>query len=293
MKNSKLFTAVIHFCFILMTLAFLLPFLIVILVSFTKESDIIDYGFRLIPKHWDLTAYKTLFANPKDLVRSIIWTIFVAVVQPAIAAVVQGLCAYPISRSDFTFKKPVNYFLVSTMMFSAGLVPAYIVLTNIYHLGNNPLIYFVTGWASCWGVILYRTFFQGIPDSLIEAAKIDGATELKVLWYVVLPMSKAIFGIQYFQGVLGSWGAYQTSMIYLTRSDMKPFWTFQYFLQRILQNNELIKQSFALIGQTTTDYPTTTLKYAMCVLSILPILVLFPYIQKYFSKGIAVGSVKG
>ena len=173
------------------------------------------------------------------------------------------------------------------------IVPAYIVLTNIYHLGNNPLIYFVTGWASCWGVILYRTFFQGIPDSLIEAAKIDGATELKVLWYVVLPMSKAIFGIQYFQGVLGSWGAYQTSMIYLTRSDMKPFWTFQYFLQRILQNNELIKQSFALIGQTTTDYPTTTLKYAMCVLSILPILVLFPYIQKYFSKGIAVGSVKG
>lgn len=293
MKNSKLFTAVIHFCFILMTLAFLLPFVIIIIVAFTKEADLLDYGFQFIPKHWDLTAFKTLFSNPDDMVRSALWTLFISVVHPAEGSVVMGLCAYALSRPDFSLRKPVNYFLVSTMMFGAGLVPTYIVMTNVYHLGNNPLIYFVTGLANCWGIILYRTFFQGIPDSLIEAAKIDGANELKVLWHIVLPMSKAIFGIQYFQGILAGWGQYQTSMIYLTRADMKPYWTIQYFMQKILQNNELVKQSFALIGQTTTDFPTTTLKYAMCVVSVIPILVLFPYIQKYFSKGIAVGSIKG
>lgn len=293
MKNSKLMTAIIHFCFIIMTFMFLAPFAIIIIVSFTPETDLIDFGFQLIPKNFSFTAYDTLFKDMSDMIRAGIWTIFVAIVHPAMQAIIQGLCAYALSRPDFKFKKPVNVFIVSTMMFGAGLVPTYIVMTTMYGLGNNPLVYFVGGLASCWGIVLYRTFFQGIPDSLIEAAKIDGATELKTLWYIVLPMSKAIFGIQYFQGVLGEWNAYQTSLIYLTNNTMKPFWTIQFFMQKVLQNNELMKQSFEMIGQTTADFPTTTLKYAMCVVSVIPILLIFPYIQKYFSKGIAIGSVKG
>lgn len=293
MKNSKLFTAVIHISFIIMTLMFLVPFALIIIVSFTNEVDLVDYGFRLIPKNWSIEAYKTLFQSGKELLRSGIWTIFISIVQPALTALVSATCAYAISRDDFSLKKPIQYFLVSTMMFSAGMVPTYIVYTNIYGLGNNPLIYFVTGLTSCWGVILYRTFFRGIPSALIESAFIDGATQPKVLWYIVLPMSKAIFGIQYFQGVLAGWGNYQTSLIYMTRLDTKPWWTIQFYLQKILTNNQLMIESAKLAGLKPENVPLTTLKYAMCVFAVVPILIIFPYIQKYFSKGMAVGSVKG
>lgn len=293
MKNSKLFTVVLHTLFIIMTLVFLVPFALVIIVSFTKEADLVDYGFRLIPKEWSLTAYETLFKSGKELLRAGIWTVFISLVQPAISAIVSATCAYAISRDDFALKKPVQYFLVSTMMFGAGMVPTYIVYTNLYGLGNNPLIYFVTGLTSCWGIILYRTFFQGIPTALLESAFIDGATQPKVLWYIILPMSKAIFGIQYFQGVLAGWSNYQTSLIYMTRTDTKPWWTIQYYLQRILTNNQLVQESAMMAGYKAEDVPITTLKYAMCVISVLPILIIFPYVQKYFSKGMAVGSVKG
>ncbi len=293
MKNSKTFTAVIHILFVIMTLSFLIPFVLIIIVAFTKESDLVDYGFQLIPKHWSTEAFSTLFKSGSDLLRAGLWTVFVSLVHPAIAAIVSATCAYAISRDDFTLKKPVQYFLVGTMMFGAGFVPTYIVYTTMYGLGNNPLVYFVTGLTSCWGIILYRTFFQGIPSALIESAYIDGATQPKVLWYIVLPMSKAIFGIQYFQGVLNGWNNFQTSLVYMTRAEMKPFWTIQYYMQNVLTNNQIMKEAAILSGLKPENIPITTLKYAMCVVSVVPILIVFPYIQKYFSKGMAVGSVKG
>lgn len=293
MKNSKTLTAVIHIIFVIMTLSFLVPFALIIIISFTKEADLVDYGFSLIPRHWSVDAYSTLFKSGKDLLRSGLWTIFIAIVQPAISAVVSATCAYALFRDDFSLKKPIQYILIGTMMFGAGLVPTYIVYTNVYGLGNNPLIYFVTGLTSCWSIILYRTFFQGIPSALIESAYIDGATQPKVLWYIVLPMSKAIFGIQYFQGMLGQWGNYQTALIYLTSTTMKPWWTIQYYLQEILTNNQVMIEGAKLAGLSPADIPLTTLKYAMCVIAVVPIMMIFPYVQKYFSKGMAVGSVKG
>jgi len=142
-----------------------------------------------------------------------------------------------------------------------------------------------------WGIMVYKTIFNGVPKSLIEAAKIDGATEPQILYKIVIPMSKAIIGMNYFNNAIAHWNDYSKSLIYMNSN--KEFQTLAHYIQRILADASLVKQTLQQAGMNTANIPETTLKYALCVISILPIFILFPFVQKYFSKGIAVGSVKG
>lgn len=291
MKNNKALTFFVHAIFILMTIGFLVPFLIIISVSISNENDIIRYGFSLIPKQIDFTAFKILFEDFSKIGRSLLLTAIVSIIAPFFACAVQALIAYPLSRNDYSFKKALTWFVILTMIFSGGQIPSYVFITKYYHLGNNPLLYIIGGMVSAWGIILYRTFFKGIPSSLIESAFIDGANQLQIIWYVILPMAKAIFAIQYFTGLINRWNDFHTSLLYMT--DEKWF-TIQYFMQRILNNAEVLKQAYAQSGlDHNIDIPVMTMRYAMCIIAVLPVFVLFPYVQKYFSKGMAVGSVKG
>ena len=297
MKQNRVYLTFVHILFALMTIAFLVPFLIIVVISISNEADITSYGFRLLPSQIDFTAYGIMFKNSAVIVRSMLWTAFVSLVTPALTVLLNAMFAYPLSRSDSAFKKPFNYFLIVTMMFSGGLIPTYIINTQIFNLGNNPLVYFIgttgltAGMVSAWTIILFRTFFKSIPDSLIESAVIDGASQPRVLWHIILPMSKSIVAIVYFQGVIGRWNDYQMSLIYMNTNE--TFQTIQHFLQRILQSASEAAAAALMTGTSyTSDIPTMTLQYAMCVLSILPVFLLFPFVQKYFSKGLAVGSVK-
>lgn len=293
MKQSKALTGLIHTIFILMTISFLVPFLIIVIVSITPESQITTFGFSLIPKKFDFTAYGIILKNGGVLLRCILWTVLIAVTAPALSVLVNALMAYPLSRTDYSFRKPINVLLIVSMMFSGGLIPTYIIYTQVYHLGSsNPMLYWLTGLLSAWNVILFRTFFKGIPSELIESAMVDGATQVQILWHVVIPLSKSIVSIQYFTSVIARWNDYQTSLIYYPNN--QQYWTIQYYMQTILQSAQQLKTSLEMQGlRDTSSVPVTTLKYAMCVISIIPIFLMFPYVQKYFSKGIAVGSVKG
>ena len=274
-----------------MTIGFLVPFLIIISVSISNENDIIRYGFSIIPRNIDLTAFKMLFEDFGGIGRSLILTAVVSTIAPVLACAVQALIAYSLSRNDYSLRKYLTWFFVFTMIFSGGTIPTYVFITKYYHLGNNPLLYLVSGMVSAWGIILYRTFFKGIPSELIESAFIDGATQLRIIWSVILPMAKSIFAIQYFTGLIGRWNDFQTSLLYMT--DEKWF-TIQYFMQRILNNAEVLKQAYAQSGlDHHIDVPVMTMRYAMCIIAVLPVFILFPFVQKYFSKGMAVGSVKG
>ena len=291
MKNSKTLNVFIHAVFIIMTIGFLVPFLIIVSVSISNENDIIRYGFSIIPRNIDLTAFKMLFEDFGGIGRSLILTAFVAIVAPVLSCAVQALIAYSLSRNDYSLRKYLTWFVVFTMIFSGGTIPTYVFITKYYHLGNNPLLYLVSGMVSAWGIILYRTFFKGIPSELIESAFVDGATQLRIIWSVILPMAKSIFAIQYFTGLISSWNDFQTSLLYMT--DEKWF-TIQYFMQRILNNAEVLKQAYAQSGlDHHIDVPVMTMRYAMCIIAVLPVFILFPFVQKYFSKGMAVGSVKG
>ncbi len=291
MKNSKTLTFFIHAIFIIMTIGFLVPFLIIISVSISNEDDIVRYGFSLIPRQIDFTAFKILFEDFSKIGRSLLLTAIVSIVAPFCACAVQALIAYPLARDDYRLRKPLTWFVVFTMVFSGGTIPTYVFMTKYYHLGNNPLLYILSGMVTAWGIILYRTFFKGISASLIESAFIDGANQVQIIWYVILPMAKAIFAIQYFTGLINRWNDFQTSLLYMT--DEKWF-TIQYFMQRILNDAEVLKQAYAQAGlDNQIDIPIMTMRYAMCIIAVLPVFILFPYVQKYFSKGLAVGSVKG
>ena len=289
MKTGKIYSVLLHTFFIIATLIFLVPIAMIFIISFTDEAQFSTYGFSFIPKAWSLAAYKTLFKNASVMGRSIIFTAVVALLSTTINIVVNCALAYPLTREDFVFKKVVNFFLLGTMFVSGGMMPTYMVFTQMYRLKDNFLVYLIPA-VGAWGVIVYKTFFNGVPKSLLEAAEIDGADQFKSLWKIVLPMSKPIIGMNFFQGVVGMWNNWQTSLIYITKSEL---WTIQYFMQRILQNSEQLVKALKAAGvRDTSSIPLETMKYAMCVFATIPILLLFPRMQKYFAKGIAVGSVK-
>lgn len=294
MKTNKTYLTVVHILFLIMTVMFLLPFLIIITISVSPEAQISSTGFSLIPQRIDFSAYKYLFADFDVILRSLIWTVFLSVTAPILPIIAQACMAYALNKkTKFLLKGPSNLLLTLAMFINGGMIPTYIVYTQWYNLGNNPLIYYFGGaWVSLWSVALYKTFFKGVPPSLIEAAQIDGASEFKILLKIVIPMCIPILAMQYFTGVIGTWNSWQTSMIYMQRAEQ--FWTFQYYLQRIMDNSQILINALKGAGiRDLSSIPITTMKYAECAVSVLPVLCLFPLIQKYFAKGIAVGSVKG
>jgi putative aldouronate transport system permease protein len=270
---------------------FIVPLIIVISVSISNENDILQHGFSLIPRKIDFTAYEIIFKDFTIIGRAIVLTACIAIITPACICVVNSLMGYALSKDQFRLRKPITYILVASMLFSGGTVPTYIVYTQLYHFGNNILVYILPTLGSAWGVILYRTFFKNISTSLFESAYIDGANEIQILIRIVFPMAKAIFAIQYFMGMTAQWNNFQTALLYM--SDQRLH-TIQLVLQRILNSADVLKKAYETFGfEMDIDIPIMAMRYAICLISILPIMALFPFVQKHFSKGMAVGSVKG
>ncbi len=293
MKKKHSLRWLVHLIFIMMSLIFLIPFVMIFIMSISPEKQISSYGFSFIPSAIDFSAYKYLFSDIGVMGRAILWTIFLALAVPVVRIGAQAMMAYALNREEKFLLKPIcNVLLTIAMMFGGGMIPTYIIYTQWYHLANNPLVYFFAGsWVSLWDVMLFKTFFKGVSRSLTEAAAIDGASEFKVLWSIILPMCKPIIAMQYFTSAIAMWNSWDVSLIYMPRA--KEFWTIQYYLQRIMDNSELLLAALRAAGiRDTSSIPITTMKYAMCVFAVLPILCLFPYIQKFFAKGIATGSVK-
>lgn len=292
MKQKLYVKILLHTFFILATITFIVPFILMISISISNEADVVDYGFKLIPMHVDFSAYKLLFQEFGTMAWAAVFTILVSCGSAFGTAVVCALMAYPLSRPDFSWKGPINKILIFTMLFNGGLIPRYILNTQYLHLNNTVWIYLIPG-VSAWGVILYRTFFSQIPASLIESAKIDGATNTVILKNVIVPLTKSMVMVQVFQGIVTGWNGWETSLYYITD---KKLYTIQYLMQIYLKNAGELKKLFLenpIFADQLDLVPVETLRYAMAVIATFPVLVIFPRMQKYFSKGIAVGSVKG
>ncbi len=281
----------IHAIFIAMTLCYLIPVAMIILISVTGEAEFSTYGFSFIPDTFSLEAYKILFTNLGVMGRSIVFTMIIAILATVINIAVNCALAYPLTQPDCAFKGAVNAMLLGTMFINGGLMATFMVYSRGYGLKDNPLVYLIPG-VGAWGVMVYKTFFKGVPQALIESAELDGASKFQTLVRIILPLSKPIIAMNFFTGVIGMWNSWQTSMIYFNTSE--EYWTIQYLMQRILANAEELTKALKAAGiRDTSSVPVETMKYAMCVIATLPVLALFPKMQKYFSKGIAVGSVKG
>lgn len=289
-KKNHGWDVFIHICLGIVSFLSVALLLMIVIVSISNEGDVVNNGFKVIPKNVDFAAYEYIFGDVRIVGARAAWSLFVALVGPIAGMVFSFMLAYALTREKFVFGKLCTKILIASQFVSAGMVATYFIYTKTYGLGNNPLVFFIPGVA-LWGVMLYRTFIKGIPQSLIEAAQIDGASEWQVLGRIILPMAKSMLAIQYFQSVISRWNDYTTSLIYMNTN--AKFQTIAHYTQNILQNAKLIKTSLQAAGYSTDSIPETTLKYAICAIALLPIFLVFPWVQKYFSKGIAVGSVKG
>ena len=282
----------LHAFMILLVCTYVLPLVLMISISISSEEAIARYGYTLIPKVVSLDAYRQAFANPEQILQSYKVTIIFSVLQTILAMLVQSLMAYPLSRPNYKYKGFLAKFMLITMIFSGGLVPTYILFTQYLHMQNTIWIYIFPALSSAWNTVLFRTFFQGLPEGLVEAAKIDGASELRIFFRIILPLSTPVLASLGFMNLVAKWNDWNTSLLYINDPDL---YSLQYLLQKILNEAQFIKQmqemNSTLIG--IDALPDETLKYAMAILAAGPMLVAFPFFQKYFAKGMTVGAVKG
>lgn len=307
MTNMKLFKSknrqstgdrILHLMFhmIMIFLAFICiyPFLVIIGSSFASQESLVNNGYVLIPDPVSTEAYKSVFANPKQLVDAYGVTIFVTVMQTLGGLALTSTFAYVLCRKDYPYRKFLSMYIFFTMLFNGGLVPTYILISNWLGLQDSIWALIIPGMCSAWNVMLMKGYFQAIPTALIESAKIDGAGEFRIFTQIIIPLSKPAFATLGLLMVLGSWNAWYSSLLYITSENKVML---QYLLMKIMKNIDFLQsaegQQLTGLVSTQIDIPSQALRMAMCVLTTGPILVVFPFFQKYFTKGLTVGSVKG
>ncbi|MCI9084941.1 MAG: carbohydrate ABC transporter permease [Clostridia bacterium] len=295
MKKIKTSRVLINLFFCLSSLLFILPFVLIIAASFTKESSLVSEGYKLIPSEFSLEAYRYVFRSPQQLLDSYKITIIYSVVATFLGVIVMSMLAYPLSRPNYKYKKIVTFFIFFTMLFSGGLVPTYIWMTRYLHMGDTIWVYILPFLVNAFHVIVIRTFFQGLPSALMESAKIDGASELQTFFKIVLPLSKPVIATISLLTLLARWNDWNTALIYIKSTKL---YSLQYLLQKILREAEFVKNMaesspVAGIDFNASNLPSITIRFAMCMVAAGPMLVVFPFFQKYFAKGLTVGAVKG
>lgn len=295
-RKKSAFDIVLHVFFILMCVCFVIPLILIVSASFTSESWLTSgNGFSLIPREFTTSAYQTAFQNRARMIRAYLVTFAQAGLGTLIACVIAGMAAYPLSRSNFRFRKPVTVIIFFTMLFSAGMIPNYIVYSRYYGISNTFWVYILPGMAGgAWNTMVFRTFFKGLPESLFESAHLDGARELTVFFKIVVPLSTPVFASLGFMTLVGKWNDYTTSMIYIREENL---YTLQYLLQRLMEEAAFLRglsqSAMGNVNLSIADMPNESLKFAMCVIAAGPMLVVFPFFQKYFSQGLTIGAVKG
>lgn len=290
-KNNIISKIWIDVVFIIICLLTTLPFLLLLGISFSNERDIVYSGYSLIPKHFDLSAYQYVFKNPTAILKAYGFTAFTSFTGTFLSVFMMSLIAYPLSIKKFRLRNFFSMYLFVTMIFSGGMAGGYIINAKYLHLSNTPWIFILPGTISAWYVIILRTFFQGIPNEIKESARIDGASHWRIFFSMILPLSKPALATVALMTLLAKWNDWMTCMLYITNNDML---TIQYLLQRIMENIKLLEQ-VSQIGMASAagEIPSETVRMAMAVIAAGPMIMVFPFFQKYFTKGLTVGSVKG
>jgi len=293
-RKKYLSQTILHFVFIIIALASILPFLLLFTSSITDEMTLVKYGYSLFPKKISFEAYAYLMGNSFNIVRAYGITIFVTIIGTAVGLLLMALLAYPLSRKEVPYRNQITFFIFFTMLFNGGLVPTYLVYTQLFNLKNTIMALIIPYLlARAFYVLLMKTFFtMSIPLSIIESAKIDGAGEWLIFCKIVLPLSYPVFAtVGLFQSV-HYWNDWFNGMIFLT--DSKLF-SIQNLLNRILLDVQFLSTN--AIGSIQSDaisnMPTETIRMALAVIGIVPILFAYPFFQKYFVKGLTIGAVKG
>lgn len=282
--SSRIFDIVVYILLFLMAMVTIVPFLQVVTISLSPPEVVASYGLHLIPTKIDLEGYRSIFKY-KLLWTSYRNTIVRTLFGTALSMFLYVIAAYPLSKKYLPNRRFWIFFIIFTMYFSGGMIPNYLLINNWLKLSNTIWALILPPAMSAYNLIIVRNFFESIPDSLEESARIDGARETTVLFKIVVPLSMPVLATVSLWCIVGHWNAWYDCMLYI-RDDTK--YVLQYTLQRILLDGQV--QDLDHIG---TKVNTETMKMASIVVSILPIMIIYPFVQKYFTKGVMIGAVKG
>ncbi|WP_168121358.1 carbohydrate ABC transporter permease [Paenibacillus sp. HB172176] len=287
-RDDKIFDAVVYGITILLFIMVGYPLLFVISASFSNPIDVVDGRVWLLPKGFTLEPYKLVFENEK------IWngyanTIFYAVAGTIINLTMTVLAAYPLSRKDLPGQSYLMFFVTFTMFFSGGLIPTYLLVKDL-GINNTVWAMLLPGAIATYNLIVMRSFFQNsIPGELQESAWMDGCNFFRMLWSIILPLSKPILAVMVLFYGVAHWNSYFNALIYLKDRDLYP-------LQLVLREILILNQDDMTggdIGMTERVMMAESIKYSVIIVSSAPVLLLYPFIQRYFVKGVMIGSIKG
>lgn len=289
-RDEKGLQMIYHIIMIIFSVIFIAPLLLVVAVSISSENSIIENGYRFIVQEYDLSAYKYVWSSSKVLFRAYGVTLLFSTLSMVFSVICMSLAAYPLSRDITPGRQAVSFYFYFTMLFSGGLVPVYILITQYLHLDNTIWVYIIPGLVSPWYVFMMRTSFQGIPKEIIESAYMDGASEFRIYSQFILPLSKPILATVALFIFLARWNDWYTCMLYIDKDELTSL---QYLMQRIILDIQLLQESDYARSMGVAEVPGESVRMAMAVLVAGPALFIFPFFQKYFTKGMTVGSVKG
>ncbi|PJI07571.1 MULTISPECIES: carbohydrate ABC transporter permease [Clostridium] len=292
-RGEKAFSIFAEVTIIVLVILCLAPFVLIIMASITKETALVKYGYSFFPKAFSLDAYNYIMKEAGTIVKAYGISIFVTVVGTTISIFITAMLAYPLSRIDFKYGKLISFIVLFTMLFSGGVAPSYMMWTRVFHVKDTIFALILPNYLmSAFNVFLMRNYYSNnIPSSLIESAQIDGAGEFKIFFKIILPLSiPAIATIGIFTG-LAYWNDWVNALYYITNPNL---YSIQNLLVTTMNNIQFLQSgSASAVGNVAVQFPSNGIRMALAVIGVLPIIIIFPFMQKYFIKGVVVGAVKG
>lgn len=293
-KSDKLFSYVSATVMLLLSLSCIFPILLLFMSSITSENSLLKNGYSIFPKEFGFDAYKYLWFSRAKIVRAYAMTIAATAVGTLSSVTITTLLSYPLSRKNLPGRNFFCFFVFFTMLFNGGMIPSYMMWTQTFHIKDSFWALIMPSLLlSGFAVIMMRTYFStNIPDNIVEAAMIDGASELKILLHIVIPMSKPIISTVGLMTALAYWNDWLNGLYYLTkRTDL---YTIQNLLNRLISSADFLRnnQANSMIA-ANIQVPSVGVRMAIAVIAIIPILLIYPFFQKGFVKGIVIGGVKG
>ncbi|MDR1419343.1 MAG: carbohydrate ABC transporter permease [Treponema sp.] len=278
------------FIITIIALACLFPFVLLISGSFSSEHAIRFYGYSVLPREFTTEAYSMVFKNPVRIVRAYGVSVFITAAGTFGGLFLVTMTAYVISRKSFRYRNMFSFFFYLTTLFNGGMVCTYIFYIRYLHLKDSFLALILPGMFNVFYLLIMRSFVSAIPHALIESAKIDGAGEFPIFIRIILPLLPSGLATIGLFMALGYWNDWYNAMLYINSQDKYPL---QYMLYDILMRVQAMSQIASQVGIRVENVPTNALKLAMAVVATGPVVLLYPFIQKYFIKGVTIGSVKG
>lgn len=293
-KPFSKYQILVNVVMILWTIIVILPFLLLFMSSITEENTLVANGYSFFPEKFSLASYQYLASSWNQIGRAYLVTIFVTVVGTVIHVFLAALMAYPLSIKNLPGRNILAFFVFFTMLFNGGIVPSYIMWTGTFHIKDTIWAQLIPNLLlSGWNVMMIRTYFSNsIPDSLYEAAEIDGASQFKIFSTIVLPLGKPILVTMGTFAGLAYWNDWLNGLYYIVKET--DLYNIQNLLNQMVQNIQFLSQSSnSNVSGALSSIPATGVQMAIAFVAILPIMLIFPFFQKYYAKGITVGAVKG